>query len=201
MDATLGDPEAKLTVGPGGVSLPLGPQRRAPDGLLVVVLAGVRGWADVEAHGDVRAEPALDLGHAFRCQSLGGAVVDGAKRDAVVVDRQQRVAQREHLEAPRVGEDRPVPARERVQTAVLGDDLLAGSEVQVVGVGEDHVGAHGPHLVGMQALDGRLGADGHERRGRDLAVRRPHDPGPGSPVGRVQDEAVAHRISIASPNE
>ena len=60
-----------------------------------------------------------------------------------------------------------------------------GSEVQVVGVGEDHVGAHGPHLVGMQALDGRLGADGHERRGRDLAVRRPHDPGPGSPVGRV----------------
>ena len=67
----------------------------------------------------------------------GGAVVDRAERDAVVVDREQRVAEREDLEAARIGEDRPVPARERVQPAELLDHVLAGPEVQVVGVAED----------------------------------------------------------------
>ena len=65
-----------------------------------------------------------------------GAVVDAAERDAVVVDREHRVAQREDLEAARVGQDRPVPAHEPVQPAELGDQLVAGPEVQVVGVAE-----------------------------------------------------------------
>ena len=40
-----------------------------------------------------------------------------AERDAVVVDLRDRVAQREDLEAARVGEDRPVPGHEAVQPA------------------------------------------------------------------------------------
>ena len=36
-----------------------------------------------------------------------------------------RVEQREHLEAARVGQDRPVPAHEAVQAAQLGDHVLA----------------------------------------------------------------------------
>ena len=55
----------------------------------------------------------------------GSAVVDRAERDAVVVRLEQRVAEREDLEAAGVGEDRAVPAHERVQAAELGDQLLA----------------------------------------------------------------------------
>ena len=39
--------------------------------------------------------------------------------------REQRVAEREDLEAAGVGEDRAVPAHERVQAAELGDHVLA----------------------------------------------------------------------------
>ena len=87
-------------------------------------------------------------------EPLGGPVVDGAERDAVVVDREQRVAQREDLEAARVGQDRAVPAGERVQPAELLDHVLARAEVEVVGVAEDHVRAERAHLVGMERLDG-----------------------------------------------
>ena len=69
------------------------------------------------------------------------AVVDVAERDAVVVDGGERVAEREDLEAARVGQDRPVPAHEPVQPAELGDQLVAGPEVQVVGVAEQDLRA------------------------------------------------------------
>ena len=69
-------------------------------------------------------------------KSLRVAVVDRAERDAVVVDARDRVAQREDLVAAGVGEDRPVPAHERVQAAELGDHVLAGTEMEVVRVAE-----------------------------------------------------------------
>ena len=76
-----------------------------------------------------------------RREVLGAPVVDRAERDAVVVDASVRVPQREDLEAARVGEDRAVPAGEGVEAAELLDHVLAGAEVQVVRVSEDHVGA------------------------------------------------------------
>ena len=130
----------------------------------------------------------------------GVAVVDRAERDAVVVDREQRVAQRKDLETARIGEDRPVPAGERVQPAELLDHVLAGAKVQVVGVAEDDARPHLPHLVGVQRLHGRLGADGHEGRRRDVAVGGVDDAGAGGAVARLEGEA-GHRISIASPKE
>ena len=78
----------------------------------------------------------LDLDGELGREPGRGAVVDVAERDAVVVDRGERVAQREDLEAAGVGQDRPVPAHEAVQAAELGDQLVAGPEVQVVGVAE-----------------------------------------------------------------
>ena len=56
--------------------------------------------------------------------------------DPVVVDHPQ-VAQRDDLEAARVGQDRPVPAHEPVQPAEALDALVAGAQVQVVGVRQD----------------------------------------------------------------
>ena len=41
-------------------------------------------------------------------------VVHASKRNAVVVDARDRVAEREDLEAAAIGEDRPVPRHEAV---------------------------------------------------------------------------------------
>ncbi len=60
--AALRDPEAELTRSPRRVDLALGPELRPSHGLLVLARRDVRGRADVEAHRDVRPEPALDLG-------------------------------------------------------------------------------------------------------------------------------------------
>ena len=87
-----------------------------------------RAWISADASGVSRS---------------GRAVVDGAERDALVVDLGERVSQREDLEAAGVREDRPVPPRERVEAAELLDHVLARPEVEVVGVAEDHVRADG----------------------------------------------------------
>ena len=105
----------------------------------------------------------LDARGELRREALGAAVVDRAERDAVVVGGDERVAQREDLEAARVGEDRAVPGHERVQAAELGDHVLARPEVQVVRVAEDDRRAERAQLVGVDGLDRRLRADGHER--------------------------------------
>ena len=192
--APLRDPEAELTGGPRRVDLPLRPELRAPDGLLVLAQRDVRRRADVEAHGDVRSEPALDLGDALGREALLAPVVDRAERDAVVVDPRERVAQREHLEAAGVGQDRAVPAAERVQAAELLDHVLAGAEVQVVRVPEDHVGAERAHLGREEGLHRPLGADRHERGRTDVAVRRAEHSGARGTVRGLDDEA--HRAMI-----
>ena len=59
-----------------------------------------------------------------------------AEGHAVLVDDPQ-VAERHDLEAAGVGQDRPVPVHEPVQAAEPLDALVAGPQVQVVGVAED----------------------------------------------------------------
>jgi hypothetical protein len=86
-----------------------------------------------------------------------------------------------------------------VQAAQLLHDALARAEVEVVGVREDDVRAERAHLVGMEALDGALRADGHEGGRADLTVGRGEDAGTGRAVRGVHAEA--HRTSIASPKE
>ena len=97
------------------------------------------------------------------------AVDVALERDAVVGDPVD-VGEAEDLEAAAVGEDRAGPGHEPVQVAQLGDDLLAGAEHQVIGVGEDDLRAGGGDVIGEDAFDGALGADGHERGGVEVAV-------------------------------
>ena len=63
------------------------------------------------------------------------------------------------------------------------DDRLAGSEVEVVRVGEDDVGAERADLVRVERLDGSLRPDGHEGRRPDVPVRRGENTGAGRAVG------------------
>ena len=99
-------------------------------------------------------------------------------------------------ESVRIG---PLPAHEAVETAVLGDHVLAGPEVEVVRVAEDDLGPERAHLVGVEHLHGRLRPDGHERGRAHFAVRGRDDACSRLALSRL--DAEAHRISIASPNE
>ena len=62
------------------------------------------------------------------------------KRAPVLVDRAPR-GEAEHLIAAAVGEDRPRPADERVKAAAPRDQIVAGPQVQVIGVAQENLGA------------------------------------------------------------
>ena len=56
------------------------------------------------------------------------------------LDRAQPL-EREHLKAARVGEDWPVPPHEPVQTAEIANQLVAGTQMQMIRVAENHLRA------------------------------------------------------------
>ena len=84
---------------------------------------------------------------------------------AVFVDGPPR-GQAEDLIAAAVGEDRPLPADERVQPAAARDEIVAGPQIQVIGVAEQDLGAERFEIAMRDALHGALRADRHERRRR-----------------------------------
>ena len=118
------------------------------------------------------AEQALDLHRALGRQHVARAVDVRGKAHALLAHLAD-LRQRHDLEAARVGEDRPFPAHEGVQAAEPRHALRAGAQHQVVGVGEDDVGARLFHLVEVERLDRAGSADRHEgRRAHDAARRR-----------------------------
>ena len=80
------------------------------------------------------------------------------------------------------------PGHEAVQAAQLADQLVAGAQVKVVGVGQQDADAEffGEVALG-QALDRGLGADGHEDGGFDGSVGRVQQPGAGAGLGALGD--------------
>ena len=84
-----------------------------------------------------------------------------------------------------------------MQAAELGDQFGAGAEVQVVGIAEEDVRTRRAHLVRVEALDARLGSDGHEGRGRDVSMGGVEDAGARGPVGCHHLEA--HVVSRGTP--
>ena len=110
VDAALGDAEAQLAVRARRMPLPRRPLRRPAHRLGKLARGDVGRGNLVEAHRDVAAEVCLDLRGELRREARLAPVVHVAERDAVVVDARDRVAQREHLEAAGVGEDRLRPS-------------------------------------------------------------------------------------------
>ena len=84
-----------------------------------------RAWMSVALLGRQRAQRAVEV---------------RAELDAVLGHLAHR-RQAEHLVAAAVGQDRVRPADERVQAAGARDQLVAGPQVQVVGVAEDDLRA------------------------------------------------------------
>ncbi len=198
--AALADPEAELALGARRVPLAARPLGGTAHGLgeLGARHAGRRDV--VEAHGDVAAEVPLDLGRELRREPDRRSVVDAPEGHPVVIDREQRVPQREDLEPARVGQDRRVPAHEAVQPAELRDQAVAGPEVQVVRVPEHDLRPEPLQLGRVERLHRGLRPDRHEHRRPHLAVRGREHACAGGAVGRLDAEAH-HRSSIASPKE
>ena len=128
--------------------------------------------AFVELHLDVGAELALNLDRPLGREHVARAVEVRLELGSLLGDAAD-LGEAHDLEPARVGEDRPVPAHEPVQPAEAGDALRARAQHQVIGVGENDVGAGGLHLLGIEGLHGRDRADRHEcRRAHDPARRR-----------------------------
>ena len=165
----------------------------------------------VEGQHDVRAERFLDLDRALGRQPFARAVDVRGERGAIAVDPHQarrlaarlapRVfagkradlladavlepeAEREHLVAATVGDDRTIPAHELVQPTKLVHDAFAGPQEEVVGVRQQHLGAHRAQLGGCHALDRTGGPDDAKERRLDAAMRRDEDARAGATVAR-----------------
>jgi hypothetical protein len=125
----------------------------------------------IELHDHVGAKVVLDAHHRFGRELPKRAIEMAAELDTVLADRAQR-CEREHLEATRVREDGSLPAHEAMQAAELRDKLIAGTEVQMIGVRQNHLRAHRLQIFRVERLYRAERAHGHEGGGADLAVRR-----------------------------
>ena len=79
--------------------------------------------------------------------------------------------QRPHLESTRVREHGFTPGGELVEAAEIADQLMAGAQPEVVSISQDDLRAQLVQFGGVQCFHRSLGADRHENRRLDLAVR------------------------------
>src|SRR5258708_2922803 len=77
-----------------------------------------------------------------------------------------------HLIATGVRENRTRPGHELVQAAKLADQLVAGAQIKMIGIGEDDFRAEFFERFLGQSFDGSLCANGHEEGRLDGAMRR-----------------------------
>ena len=155
-----------------------------------VVAIGVVGRALVEGQRDVGAERRLHRHRLLRAQEALRSVHVGAEAHALLADLEhlplarlapappldlvgdRAVGEREDLEAPGVGDDRPLPAHEPVQPAERRDSLRPRREHQVEGVAQHHLVAELGHLRRGQRANAAARRERDERRRLDRSVRR-----------------------------
>ena len=91
-----------------------------------------------------------------------------------------QLAQGKDLEAAAVRENGAIPMHELMQAAGLLDELHAGAQEEVIGIGQDDARPQILQLIRRDALDGRLRAHGHENRRKEAPVRGMDNPRAGS---------------------
>ncbi len=93
------------------------------------------------------------------------------ERHAILVNF-AKLAQRKHLKPAAVCQDGAIPAHEFVQPTAPCHQRIAGSQVEVIRVGQNHRRAHLAQVARRHTLHRGLRAHRH-KRGRDqIAVRR-----------------------------
>src|SRR6185295_12347553 len=89
-----------------------------------------------------------------------------------------------------------VPADEAMQAAAPRDQVVAGPEVEMIGVAQQDLGAERVELAVSDALHRALRADRHERRRLDAAVGRRHAAAPGAGVAMRHVKIERHVLSL-----
>ena len=171
MHAALNDAKERLVITGVGLITALGPHARQLHGALDVGARGGIAGALIELHADVGAELHGNFHVVLgRPEHVAAVVIVDDKAHALVGEL-DGVVVAEHLEAARVGKNGAVPVHKLVQSAQLGDGVLAGTHGQVIGVGKHNLGAELLDGLGRYTLDVCLGAHGHKDRRLDVAVR------------------------------
>src|SRR5665811_2115004 len=117
----------------------------------------------VELHHDVRTEDQLEVDHGFR-RHRPAAAVDMRGECYAVLSHRVVVGQAEYLEAATVGQDRSIPAHERVDATSFTNHIDAGTKHQVIGICQDDLRSRAANFIRLEGLHRGLGADGHEYR-------------------------------------
>ena len=171
MHAALNNAKERLVVAGMRLIAALGPHTRQLNGALNVGARGGIARALVQLHADVGAELHGDFHVVLGRPEHVATVVIVDDKAYTLVGELDGVVVAEHLEAARVGKNGAMPVHKLVQSAQLGDGVLAGTHGQVIGVGKHDLGAELFDGLGRNTLDVCLGAHGHEDRCLDVAVR------------------------------
>ena len=135
-----------------------------------IIARRVARRALVESHHDVGADRTLRVDHAFGREQMARTVDMGLEMTPLLL-KFAAARQREDLKAAAVGEHRPVPGREAVHAARPLENIHTGTQIKVVGVGQDDLGpGFVAHVAVEDTLDGRRRTYGHEDRGLHHAV-------------------------------
>ena len=118
----------------------LRPAVRAVHRLDGVIVAAARGSALVERHRNVGTQSLLHLHNALGREEMAAAVDVGMELHPVLFYLVHG-GEAEHLEAAAVGQHGPVPLGEFVQASGLFDELVARTQVEVIGVGKHYARA------------------------------------------------------------
>ena len=119
----------------------------------------------------------LDLNGFFGRENVLGAVQVGAEYNTVVGDF-AKVREAENLKAARIGENRSRPGHEFMQSAQRANALVAGAQVQVIGVAQQILLAQLAERLLRKTLHRARRAHRNKRRCIDHAVRRRQPPEP-----------------------
>ena len=133
-------------------------------------VAGI-GRAHVKRHGDVGTQRLLDIHGLFRADKLPGAVQVALEGNPFLLDLPDS-RKGEYLESAAVRQDRAVPAHELVQAARFLHQGFARPQVQVVGVGQQDLGADLLHFPGRHRLHAGAGTHRHIDRRGNISMRR-----------------------------
>jgi len=90
--------------------------------------------------------------------------------------------QREDLKAARVGQHGSPPLHELVQTAHVAHELVAGTQVEMIGVAQDKRGIDILEMFGREGFNRRLRANRREDWRGEVAVRGSEDARAGAVV-------------------
>ena len=151
-----------------------------------------RVWgAFVQRHGDVGVQLALDFDRPFRGEHVTGPV-DVRSEGHAIFGYFAQLGQAHNLESSAVGQNRPRPVHERVQSAHFRDQVFAGPQHQMVRVSQNDLRSRPSHVLRPHGFHGGAGPHGHERRSVYRSVRgfKRSEPGPcgGFVYGEMQHD-------------